>query len=199
MLTTFSTSVDLVMSVISFLFPIVCLFEGTRRMANQGVSKNHVLLAVLGFVVLLGNFGFSYWVHEFQMETLQTLRKGINVPDLPPEWGSNFPTERRNANSLALARAAFLEHGLLRHYFSKSGERLVFTPTQTDLEERENNIIGLAKLEASAEDTAILPVRFAITICLAVLFGVGFGHTQPKVANPSPNPDGPPSGGGPVS
>lgn len=195
----FADLFDLLTSTIGFAFPLVCLFEGMRRIGASGVSRNSVVLAVFGLVFLAPHIGYGYWAHQFQIQTLETVRKGVTIPELPDNWGVDFPPEKRNQGSVELARAAFIEHGRLYRYFTQSGERLVFAPTYADLQEREAKVAGLAKLEASAENTERWPLRLALSTCLVALFGFGFGRTGTKVANPPLNTDAPPNGGAPVS
>ncbi len=75
----------------------------------------------------------------------------------------------------------------------------MYAPTAADLLERERMVASFAKLEASAEDTANVPVRLSLTTVLVALLGFSFGRTRAKVANPPLNTDAPPSGGAPVS
>ena len=178
-------------SVIAFIFPIICLFEGIRRSAALGISRNSLILSILGFVFLLAQIGYGDLAHQLHLDVLESLRRVIDIPELPEDWGSEFLPEKRNKDSHEHARIAFLDHGRLSHYFSKSGERLVFAPTSTDLQERERKVVSLAKLEASAEHSESVPVHLALTTGLVILLGVVLGGTRTKAVNQPLNTDAP--------
>ncbi len=180
---------DLIASVGGYIFPLMCLFEGVRQWATFGTHRNAVLLSTFGLAVMLVHIGYSYWVHQYQIEILSRVEKGLDIPEVPVIWGSDMPPEKRTSGSLELAHAAFLEHGRLHHYFDKSGERILFAPAASDLQERERKVASVAKLEASAEGIKSTPMRLVLTAALVALIGCGFGRARAKGTNTSINTD----------
>lgn len=170
--------VDLTFTVLGNTFALVCLFEGARQIGSTGIHKKAVALALFGSIYFLAHAGFSYWANHFQLQTSALIRKGVNIPELPQNWGSNLPIEKRATSSLETARAAFFEHGRLHHYFGNSGERQMFVPNQNDLMERESRVASLAKLEYAAEQSSNVPAHWLLTTISAVLFGFGFGRSR---------------------
>jgi hypothetical protein len=163
----------------------MCLFEGVRQWAASGALRNALLLSSFGLVFMLVHIGYSYWVHKYQIEILSSVEKGLKIPELSVNWGNDMPPESRASGSLELARVAFFEHGRLHHYFDKSGERMLFAPAASDLQERERKVASVARLEASAEDTKDVPLRLVLSTALVAFIGYGFGRAQAKSANPS--------------
>ena len=178
---------SLALDVATHTFAIVCVFEGVRRISAFGLSKTAVLSAAFGLLYCIGYAGFSYWAHNFQHDTSVLLHKGVNVPELPIDWGANFPPKQRANSSLELARAAFSEHGQLRYYFDETGKRLLFSPTQVDLDHREQKIAQLAQLDYAAVGSSSNYVRWLFIAIFAALFG--FGWSRGRSANPSINSD----------
>lgn len=162
-------------------FAIVCVFEGVRRISTFGVSKVAVAAATFGLIYCFGYAGFSYWAHNFQRDTAVKLHKGANVPDLPIDWGANFPPLQRASSSHELAKVAFSEHGQLRYYFDESGKRLLFSPAQTDIDHRERRIALLAKLDGAADESFGNYLRWLFVGVFAAL--LGFGWSRERSAN----------------
>lgn len=130
-------SIDLVLSVVAHTFAVICIFDGVRRISAFGFSKSAAICTTFGLLYCIGYAGFSYWVHNFQVEASRLLHKGVTVPELAVDWGDKFSPQQRAKTSIELAKAEFDANGRLRHYFDESGERLLFSPTQIDLDERE--------------------------------------------------------------
>lgn len=181
----FSTWFDLLESVCSFVLPLVCLFEGTRRCTALGISRNSVMLSIFGLIFLLAQLGYGYWTHQFQLNVSEIFRKDIEIPEVPEDWGSELSPEKRHMDSHKIAHMAFLDHGHLYHYFNMSGDRILFTPALADLQERERKVAILAKIELYSENTMAVVVRQALTIGLVIVLGVVFGRSRTKVVNSS--------------
>ncbi len=140
------TWVPMALEVATHTVAVVCVFEGVRRIRALGVSKSAVLSATFGLIYCFGYAGLSYWSHNVQREAWVILDKGADIPELPIDWGANFPPQQRTNASHEIAEAAFSEHGQLRHYFDAAGTRLLFSPTQVDLDHREQKISQLQGL-----------------------------------------------------
>lgn len=151
---------------------VVCVFEGVRRIRALGVSKSAVLSATFGLIYCFGYAGLSYWSHNVQREAWVILDKGADIPELPIDWGANFPPQQRTNASHEIAEAAFSEHGQLRHYFDAAGTRLLFSPTQVDLDHREQKISQLARLKFAAEESSGSHVQWLFIALSASVLGV---------------------------
>jgi hypothetical protein len=151
---------------------VVCVFEGVRRICAFGVSKSAVLSATFGLIYCFGYAGLSYWAHNVQHEASVILHRGANIPELPIDWGANLPPQQRANSSHEIAEAAFSEHGQLKHYFDAAGARLLFSPTQVDLDHRGKKITQLAKLEFAADESSDSYVRWILVALFASLLGI---------------------------
>lgn len=178
-----STSwLPLAFDVAAHTFAVVCIFEGVRRISAFGPSKSAVFSAAFGFLYCVAYAGFSYWAHNFQHEASGLLQKGVAVPELPGDRGASFPPKQRAESSVELARAAFGENGKLRFYFDESGKRLLYVPSQADLDQREKKVAQLAQLQYVANESAYTPAQWLLVALFAALFG--FGWARGQSANP---------------
>lgn len=159
------------LEVATHTFAIVCVFEGVLRLRAFGVSKSAVLSAAFGLIYCFGYAGLSYWSHKVQHEAWVIPKRGANIPELPIDWGANPPPQQRANSSHEIAEAAFSEHGHLRHYFDAAGTRLLFSPTQVDLDRREQKLTELARLKFAAEESSSSYVQWLLIPFFASVFG----------------------------
>ena len=178
---------SLAFDVASHTFAIVCVFEGFRRISTFGFSKAAVISAAFGLIYCFGFAGFSYSAHNFQRDTLVLLKKGASVPELTPDWGASLSPQQKTNASLSLARTEFSEHGKLRYYFDETGKKQLFSPSQIDLDHREQKVAQLAQLDFAAEKSSEGPARWLFIAIAAALFGFGWSRCKP--ANSSLNTD----------
>lgn len=178
-----SSWLSLAFDVSIHTFAIVCVFEGVRRIKTYGLSKAAVFSAVFGLLYCIGYAGFSYWAHNFQRDTAVLLHKGPAIPELATDWGANFPPQKRASSSLELAQAAYSEDGQLRHHFDETGKRLLFAPSQADIERREKKVAQLAQLEYAAEESSDTPASWLFIAIAATVLGYAWPRSQS--ANPS--------------
>lgn len=172
----------LAVNIASHTFAIVCIFEGVRRICAIGPSKGAVLSLAFGLLYCVGYAGFSFRANKFQHEASTLLQKEVAVPELPKNWGGNILPKQKSEFSLGLARAAFSESGKLRFYFDESGRRLLYAPSQVDLDQREKKIAQLAQLQYAMEESSNTPASWLLVALAAALFGFGWARGQP--ANP---------------
>jgi hypothetical protein len=171
-----STLLALSFEIAQFMLAIVCVFEGTRRLSSFGVSKGAVLTATVGFLCCLSYAGISYRAHKYQGDALVLLQRGVEIPELPIDWGANLPALQRESTSHELAEAAFSEHGQLRYHFDETGKRILFSPTQANLDHREEKIAELTKLDAAAEASANGFLRWLLVAFFAATLGIGYAR-----------------------
>lgn len=151
---------------------VVCVFDGVRRLCAFGVSKSAVLSATFGLIYCLGYAVLGYWSHDVQREAWVLLNRGANIPELPADWGASFPPQQRANASHEIAEAAFSEDGQLRHYFDAAGKRQLFSPTQVDLNHREQKIAQLARFKFAAEVSSGGQVQWLLIALFASVLGV---------------------------
>ena len=89
-------------SVIAFIFPIICLFEGIRRSAALGISRNSLILSILGFVFLLAQIGYGYLAHQLHLDVLESFRRVIDIPELPEDGVQNFCLKRETRTAMSM-------------------------------------------------------------------------------------------------
>ena len=164
----------------------ICLFEGTRRLALRlpppGTRRGAALMVALGvaYCLLYGGYHLnqSREMHDYAKAMYQHPYRS----ELPPKWGDHLPPERREAGSIALARAAFVESGALRNYIDGGGTRRPYLPTQADVRRRDFVVATKTRLEETTRTSLATGLLWLIWGALAVMFG--FGLARQKHATP---------------
>jgi hypothetical protein len=153
----------------------VCVVEGVRWIILTGLSAQKMYVVILGIVICFGNATMSYLDYRFQSRGLSLMSKKLAVPQLGKEWGTNFSPEHKSHVSREVARAVFERNGELRNYFNPEGSYLVFSPTQVEIEARENSILQLSKLEKIASDSWSAFVSWLLLLVFSFVFGGTLG------------------------
>ncbi len=176
--------VDTAVAVIA----LVSLFEGTRRLALYGVHRISVFMVSAGALICVAYGGFHYWKHTGLIQMARPLKH--LTADLPTDWGANLKPEIRESNSLSLAKGAFYESGALRFYFSASGERKLFVPSQDDIQQRELRVKTYTFLEEAIKGNYGQAWVWWVSGLIAALLGFAFSYEKlPLPANSTAESD----------
>jgi hypothetical protein len=119
-----------------------------------------VLSVFLAFSV--GNLHISR--EEVNNLTAHTLVK------LPPDAERTMPVENRGATLIA-AKGAYLSHGKITEYISTDGVRLLYSPTEKDIGERDRLVEALIFLDLAKAQASRFPMEMLISFLLAALLG----------------------------
>ncbi len=164
--------VDFALSVVGGAAAFLCLFDGTRRLFAFGVHRKAVLMTVLAAGVCALYGAFAYWKYNDLKTTLSISQRKSAGTQLPAGWGRGLSPERKEVFSLARARQAFTESGMLGSYIDRSGETRTFAPTQEDLMRRERVVAYYSRTEYTARSSLAEALLWLIVGVVAVLFGM---------------------------
>jgi hypothetical protein len=164
--------VDFVFNVVGGATAFLCLFDGTRRLCAYGVHRRAVLLTVVAACICALYGGFAYWKYADLKASLSMNQKKAAATQPPANWGRGLSPERKEVLSLARARQAFRESGMLGSYIDRSGETRSFAPTQEDLMRRERVVEYYSRVEYSARSSLAEALLWAIIALVAVVFGI---------------------------
>ena len=156
----------------------VCLFEGSRRIAAQGLKRNPVIMVALAaafYLVYGGLASAKYFDLKKRLESVQ--ESLIAVPPATRPTKSLSP-EKKEASSLARARLAFEEAGTLGLYYDRRGKRQSFVPTPEDIRKRERVVVNLVQMDAAARSSFLEALAWLVTGLLAVAFGYAFSREK---------------------
>lgn len=165
---------------------LICVFEGTRRIASGVRARNAVLMLGFGALYCLMYGGYFLWRHQELRAYGDTLYSQVYKGELPADWRSELPGPRREAGSLALARSAFVQSGSLRTYFDAAGERKPFMPSQADLKRRDNVVATQTRITESMQESFSSGLLWLAWGVLAVLFGYGLSSAEKPQRGASP-------------
>jgi hypothetical protein len=172
---------------------IVFLFEGTRRIALFGIHRGAFLFVVPGILVCALYGGSSYWKHTIFAGAETTVR---DRPELPDDWGRGLTPHKRRDDSLRYARLVFVTTGELRTYFTTSGNRTRYAPTEEEIQKRTDRVATDQFLRTAARDNLVDSVVWLVTLLLAPIFGyaVAIGQRRTMSPNSTAEPDARKSG-----
>lgn len=166
---------------------LICVFEGTRRIAARGAGRNAVLMVSLGALYCLLYGGYFLWRHHELGVYAATLYGQVSKGELPADWRKEMTGARREAGSLALARSAFVESGTLRTYFDAAGERKPFAPSQADIKRRDHVVAAQTRTAEAIRESFANGLLWLLWGVIAALFGYGLsGSDKPQRDPPAP-------------
>lgn len=173
-------------------FGLVCLFDGTRRVAGREAGPRGARRALVG-ALLVGMLAvYSYWQHWTYVDVARSyLPDEQLVRELPADWGKKMSPARREAASRGVARGAFIESGKLGRYFDASGQRMVYAPAQEDLKRREAVLSAAARIGERARSSFGEFVLWLVLGLSAAVFGLCFAlepALKPKPADAGGEP-----------
>jgi hypothetical protein len=172
-------------------FGVLCLFDGTRRLAGGQERTRGARLAVgVGIVTVLA--GYAYWQHQTYVSLARSSRMQEPVRELPADWGKKISPAKREAVSKDVARRAFIEAGTLTQYVDTSGQRRAYLPAQDDLKQREAKTAAAARIEHKAANSLSEAVLWVVLGLSAMLFGLLFAF-EPKAKPADVDAEPPPA------
>ena len=169
-------------------FGLLCLFDGTRRLASGQPGGRGPRLAV-GVAIVAILAGYAYWQHQGYVELAMLHRQQPPARELPADWGKKVSPAKREALSQGVARRAFVETGTLTQYVDASGQRRAFAPAQDDVKKREAAVIAAARAEHKAANSMLEAILWGVLGLSALVFGLLFAfEPAPKPAETEAEP-----------
>lgn len=156
----------------------ICLFEGTRRLAQSGMRRGSLLMAVLGLAYCLLYGSYFIYNHRELREYSEALYRQVYHVELPADWGSHLTSARREIASHNVARQAYIESGSLRTYFDAKGARRPFAPTQADVKRRDTVVAQQTRLGEAMRVSLSTGVLWFTWAVIAILFGLGVSREK---------------------
>lgn len=157
---------------------LIAVFEGTRRMAYDGVTRKRLLAVMLGMV-----FSALLSALQFYVSTWDSLKYEPKwVDELAPDWGKELPPEKREEASIALASTIYTSTGTLVDYIDSLGARRKYAPTQAELKQRELIVSTNQQLDTLSQNAYANGFRLVLFPLFALLIGWVVGRDQRRVA-----------------
>jgi len=151
---------------------LVCVFEGTRRIAAQGFGRWTALLLAIGLLVAVGQAGSDLYVSS-RLRLLLTTFPAVAPAEPPGGWEkSTLPPAERASRSLESARLTFQVTGRIGEIVDAAGARQPYVPTQDELRSREQMVLGFDRTEANATRLSAQAWRELVTVF--VFMGAGW-------------------------
>ncbi len=172
---------DLIGRIFLVVGGFVLVYEGSRRVSSRGVHLKTLWPLVIGGLIC-GSLG------AFQLHLSAQLggtERGSLFEELPADWGKDLSPDQRTRDSKAYARLGLEVRGKVLSYFTPSGEREIYCPSEADIEARVRNVeirtVALDQVDASRRSA-----WFALGGALfAALFGLVAGIPERRTKNPA--------------
>jgi hypothetical protein len=169
-----STFLELVHGVAVATVAVIILFEGVRRLRQKDFSRGAVVMMLIGSGYLLIQGYYAYRMNSLAHEISAPRPSYVEILNLADDWGANLPAAQRTRTSLEFAKASYLENGRLRYFFDPSGKRILHSPSQAEIVERESRVALQSKYEAAIELSDDSALRWLLIAVTAALTGMLF-------------------------
>lgn len=181
------TLADLIWKDAIVVLSIIWVYDGARILAVGGQSRKGVKALVSGLSLLIIMIALGLWVSH-TMGQVSALMSSAPRTELPANWGTDVPPERREYVSRALASIAYVDNGILRKYFDKESGWKTYCPTVKDIESRDQYVITKTQLEQVEKDASSSVYPWLTLGFISALIGWFTGRNERK-AKPPLNPD----------
>ena len=169
---------NLIVDVGMLAAALVTVFDGIRRIANDGATRKRVLAVIAGITYFGLLRALQFYVSP--VDSLKFEPKG--VAELTPDWGKELSPQRREKASLARASAIYTSTGTLVDYIDSVGARRKYAPTQAELKQRELAVSTNQQLDTLSQNAYANGFRLLLFPIFALVIGWVVGKGQRRVA-----------------
>lgn len=158
-------------NTIGYVFCIILIFEGTKRIFLKPRRRYSFLLLSLGisYVVIFSTAYFHY-ANKFEKVSRPSDKFSLN-PNIPEDWRAESPPDERESYSKIMARFYYKETGSLINYVDQTGTWRPYCPTDDDVKMRDVNIEYKFKLKNLENSYRKAAWNLIITAIFSALFG----------------------------
>lgn len=158
-----------------------CLFYGALRLGERGLTRKALAPLMVGFV-LAANFALGeFYSVSSMLQGSSLLQKKPRLAEFPPNWGEGLTAEQKAA-SIIVARSAFHWYGKLIEYVDRDGRRILFSPTEKDIQERDDVLTAIARFDTVSGLSRGVADRWLITAIATLVFGFVAGRMARRSA-----------------
>lgn len=170
---------------IAYMFAVVAsvlaLFEGTKRIAENGASRNAIATLCFGAAMCTVWVSLNYFKFQSVTKMLVQLENSDDFKVPPREqWSTSLSQEQRETIGIALARHEYFRHGKLTTYIDRNNSPILFSPTQKEITEREDNVIKLTQLQLLANARYHDAISLGLWALLSAMFGYFAGRSSKR-------------------
>lgn len=159
-------------SIVGVVVSLLAVYEGVQLLALNGRSRRAVVTLTVGVVCCIAWAAINYAKFHVLTDTL-TILQGKKL-ETPPreEWSPSLTAEQAEDIGLMVARHEYHRSGTLTSYEDRNKMTKQFSPSQTEVNEREQFVANLAEIRLLAEARR----SDAVALCLWAIFAAMFGY-----------------------
>jgi hypothetical protein len=162
---------------------VLALFEGAKLLATKGVTRKAVVTLFIGVVACAILVSINYF--KFQAVT-KILSQIENSGDLkvPPrdQWGTSLSPNQKEEITLALASNEYQRHGRLTNFIDQNNVSKLFSPSQKEMNEREDHLVQMTQLRLLADDRRQDTNLLSLWALFSALFGYVYGWSLKRAS-----------------
>jgi len=160
---------------------VLALFEGTKRIVENGASRNTIAILCFGAIMCTVWVSLNYFKFQSVTKILVHLENSGDLKVPPREqWSTSLSQEQREEIGIALARHEYLRHGRLTTYIDRNDSPKLFSPSQKEITEREDNQIQLTQLRFLANARYNDAISLGLLGVLSAVFGYFAGWSSKR-------------------
>lgn len=163
---------DYILNLVAVVVSVLAVHEGVQLLALNGRSRSAVVTFILGVVCCITWASINYVQFHVLTETLTTLQN--NKLKTPPreEWSPTLAEKKIEDIGLMVAHNEYFRSGTLTEYQDQNKTSRLFSPSQKEINEREQHVANLTQIQLLAQ------ARWsdAVSTCLWALIAAMFGY-----------------------
>lgn len=164
---------NFVVNTFAVVVSVLALFEGAKLIAKNGATRRAIATILFGVIMCATWVSMNYFKFQSVTKILAQLESSGDLKVPPREqWSTSLSPAQREKIALALARHEYFRHGQLTNYINRNNSPRLFSPSQKEIDEREENLIKLTQLRLQADAGR----HDAISLSLWALFFAIFGY-----------------------
>lgn len=164
---------------------IFALFEGAKLLAIRGVTRRAVTILLIGVVACVVWGSMNYFRFQTVTNILTQIESSGDLK-VPPrdQWSTSLSPDQREEIALALARHEYLRQGKLTNFIDRNNVSKLFSPSQKEMDEREERLVELTQLRLLADNRRQDTYSIGLWVLFSALFGYAYGWSSKRVRQP---------------
>jgi hypothetical protein len=161
---------------------VLALFEGAKLLAEKGVTRRAVATLLIGAVACTAWASMNYFKFQTVTKILAQIESSGDLK-VPPrdQWSTSLSPNQKEEIALALARHEYFRHGKLTNFIDRNNASKLFSPSQKEMNEREDHLVQLTQLRLLADDRRQDAFSLGLWAIFSAIFGYVSGWSSKRV------------------
>jgi hypothetical protein len=162
--------VDLLICALGFVIAILSCYEALRAIAGKGVNRRALLMLACGVLAATIQIGTSIFLYSSSVRLAVQMR-GVPLVEPAKGWEVGQTPKEITDKSRLLAWHTFSTSGTLIEYVDLNGKKVLFTPSQQDINDREALVLATQKIVGIRDTHQSSAYFYLLCLCFALALG----------------------------